>query len=83
MIKTCWCEHNPSATIFVDEEEWLFVGAWIYEHWNIIGGLSFLPKDNNIYPLQPYEEINEEKYYYGMEKSKNPYIAEFIMEQVE
>ncbi len=63
MMKTCWCEHNPSATIFVKEEEWLEVGAWIYKYWNIIGGLSFLPKDNNIYPLAPYEEISEEEYY--------------------
>lgn len=62
MLKTKWCEHNPSATIFVNEDEWLEVGAWVYKYWDIIGGLSFLPKDTNIYPLAPYEEITEEEY---------------------
>ncbi len=62
MLKTKWCEHNPSCTIFVNEDEWLEVGAWVYKYWDIIGGLSFLPKDTNIYPLAPYEEISEEEY---------------------
>lgn len=62
MLKISWCEHNPSATIFVNEDEWLDVGAWVYKNWNVIGGLSFLPKDTNIYPLAPYEEIKEEEY---------------------
>ncbi len=62
ILKTKWCEHNPSCTIFVNEDEWLEVGAWVYKYWDIIGGLSFLPKDTNIYPLAPYEEISEEDY---------------------
>lgn len=62
MIKTCWCEHNPSVTIFVAESEWIDIGAWVYKNWDLIGGLSFLPKDTNIYPLAPYEEINKETY---------------------
>lgn len=62
MLKTCWCEHNPSCTVFVNEDEWLEVGSWVYKNWELIGGLSFLPKDNNIYPLAPYEEITKKKY---------------------
>lgn len=62
MLKVHWCEHNPSCTVFVDEDEWLDVGAWVYKNWDIIGGLSFLNKSNNIYQLQPYEEISEELY---------------------
>lgn len=62
MLKDCWCEHNPSCTIFVGGEEWVTAAAWVYENWDIIGGLSFLPKDTNIYPLAPYEEITEEEF---------------------
>lgn len=62
MIKLDWCEHNDSCTIFVKEDEWLEVGAWIYRNWNIVGGLSFLPKDTNIYQLAPFEEITEEEF---------------------
>lgn len=68
MIKTCWCEHNASATIFVSDSEWIEVAAWVYKNWHIIGGLSFLPKDTNIYQLAPYEEITKEKF---EELSKN------------
>jgi ribonucleoside-triphosphate reductase (thioredoxin) len=57
-----WCEHNPSCTIYVEPDEWLEVGNWVYEHWDDIGGLSFLPKDNTVYPLAPYEEITRDTY---------------------
>ena len=62
-IKTNFTEHNPSATIYVKDAEWLAVGNWVYENWNIIGGLSFLPSDDHIYPLAPHEEISESEYY--------------------
>jgi ribonucleoside-diphosphate reductase alpha chain len=62
MYKTCWCEHNPSVTIMVEENEWLETGAWVYKNWDIVGGLSFLPKSDNVYQLAPYEAITEEKY---------------------
>jgi len=62
MVKQCWCDHNPSNTIFVKEDEWLEVGAWIYEHWDEIAGLSFLPYDGGVYQLAPYEEITVEEY---------------------
>lgn len=62
MFKVSWCDHNPSVTIMVEEEEWLAVGSWVYDNWNIIGGLSFLPKSNHIYQLAPFEAITKDEY---------------------
>ena len=61
MFKQFWCDErgNPSCTIYVKETEWLSVLNWIYTNWNFIGGLSFLPYDNGVYQLAPYEEIDE------------------------
>jgi ribonucleoside-diphosphate reductase alpha chain len=57
-----WCDHNPSVSIYVKEEEWLEVLAWIHKHWNICNGLSFFPSDDHVYKQPPYEEITEEQY---------------------
>ena len=62
MLKDNYTEHNPSITISVDDNEWLVVGNWVYENWDIIGGLSFLPKSDHVYKLPPYEEIKRLKY---------------------
>jgi ribonucleoside-diphosphate reductase alpha chain len=64
-----WCEHNPSITVYVRECEWMKVGAWVYEHFDEVGGVSFLPAidDDHIYQQPPYEEISEEKYSQLME----------------
>jgi ribonucleoside-diphosphate reductase alpha chain len=62
MVKLNWTEHNPSATISVGEEEWVAVVAWLYDNWDIIGGLSFLPRDNHVYRLAPYESIDKKTY---------------------
>lgn len=61
-LKRFYTEHNPSCTIYVEEDEWLAVGAWVWEHWDEVGGLAFLPKDGGIYELAPYEEITKEEY---------------------
>ena len=64
-IMSAWCGergHNQSATIYVKEEEWAAVGAWVYENFNHITGLSFLPYDGGNYELAPYEEIDELEY---------------------
>lgn len=61
-VKLNYTEHNPSVTISVGEDEWLKVGNWVYENWEIIGGLSFLPRDNHVYQLAPYEAIDKETY---------------------
>jgi ribonucleoside-diphosphate reductase alpha chain len=61
MLKVCWCDHNPSCTIYVKEHEWVSVAAWVYENFDILSGVSFLPDDNN-YSQAPYEELSEEEY---------------------
>lgn len=62
MVKTNYTEHNPSVTVYVADDEWIAVANWIYNNWEYVGGLSFLPKDNHVYDLAPYEEITEERY---------------------
>jgi ribonucleoside-triphosphate reductase len=62
MWKLYWTEHNPSCTIYVGEDEWDIVHQWVRDNWDIIGGLSFLPRDNHIYQLAPYEEITEDEF---------------------
>lgn len=62
LVKENYTEHNPSVTISVGEDEWLDVGNWVYKNWEIVGGLSFLPRFDHVYQLAPYEEIDEKKY---------------------
>jgi len=57
-----WCEHNASMTVYVKEDEWFEVGNWVYKHWDIINGVSFLPYDGGHYELAPYEEIDRYTY---------------------
>lgn len=60
--KVNYTEHNPSITVYVRESEWMEVGAWVYKHWDKVGGISFLPWDGGVYNLAPYEEITEDEY---------------------
>lgn len=60
--KQHWTEHNPSCTIHVREQEWLDVAAWVWKHFNEIGGISFLPHSDHIYKQAPYTEIDESTY---------------------
>lgn len=62
MVKTHYTEHNPSVTVSIGEDEWIGVANWVYANWDIVGGLSFLPRDNHVYPLAPYEAITKERY---------------------
>ncbi|MFA5737148.1 MAG: ATP cone domain-containing protein [Candidatus Paceibacterota bacterium] len=62
MLKKNYTEHNPSVTISVGDDEWLRVGNWLYENWDLVGGLSFLPRNDYVYKLAPYEEITKERY---------------------
>jgi ribonucleoside-triphosphate reductase len=57
-----WCEHKPSVSIYVKEDEWLKVGSWVYDNFDIMSGVSFFPHDNHVYQQAPYEEISEEEY---------------------
>jgi len=62
IVKEYYTEHNPSVTISVGDDEWLLVANWIYQNWDLVGGLSFLPRSNHVYQLAPYEEITKERY---------------------
>jgi len=62
MVKVNFTEHNPSVTISIGEDEWIEAGNWVYKNWDIIGGLSFLPRSNHVYQLAPYEVINKQQY---------------------
>ena len=57
-----WCEHKPSITVFVGDDEWMDVGAWVYKNMASLSGVSFLPRDTGSYRQAPYEEIDETKY---------------------
>ena len=61
-VKLNYTEHNPSATISVSEDEWIGVVDWIQKNWDIIGGLSFLPRYDHVYRLAPYESIDKKRY---------------------
>ena len=62
MLREFYTEHNPSITISVMESEWLDTAAWVYKHFDNIGGLSFLPTSDYVYQLAPYEDIDKDTY---------------------
>lgn len=57
-----WCEHNPSITVNVREEEWLSVGAWVYENFDAVCGVTFLPMFEHVYEQAPYMDLTEAEY---------------------
>jgi ribonucleoside-diphosphate reductase alpha chain len=57
-----WCEHKPSVTVTVRDDEWLDVGAWVYRHFDEVSGISFLPHSDHSYKQAPYQEISEREY---------------------
>ena len=62
MYQRYWCEHKPSVTISVKEDEWMDVGAWVWRHFDEVSGVSFLPWDGGSYRQAPYEECSKEVY---------------------
>ena len=57
-----WCEHKPSVTISVKEDEWMEVGSWVYEHFDEVSGISFLPFSEHTYKQAPYQDCTVEEY---------------------
>jgi len=57
-----WCEHKPSITISVKEEEWMEVGAWVYGNFDMMSGVSFLPMSDHTYRQAPYQDCTKEQY---------------------
>lgn len=62
IFKKYWCEHNPSITVYVREDEWMEVGAWVYRNFDQVGGVSFLPHTDHAYRQAPYTECTAEEY---------------------
>jgi ribonucleoside-triphosphate reductase len=62
MYQLHWCEHKPSITVYVKEEEWLEVGAWVYENFDVMSGVSFLPHSDHSYKQAPYQEVDKKTY---------------------
>ena len=57
-----WCEHKPSVTISVKEEEWFEVGAWVYKNFDLMSGVSFLPYSEHTYKQAPYQDCDEKQF---------------------
>ena len=57
-----WSEHSVSVTVYVKEDEWLEVGAWVYRNFDYVTGVSFLPYSEHTYMQAPYEDISEQEY---------------------
>ena len=57
-----WCEHKPSITAYIREHEWMEVGSWVYKHFDIVSGISFLPYDGGTYKQAPYTDCTKEEY---------------------
>jgi len=62
IYQECWCEHKPSVTITVREQEWMEVGAWVFKHFDDISGVSFLPHSDHTYKQAPYQECSKRDY---------------------
>ena len=64
MLAEDWCEHKPSMTCYIPEDEWPYVGWWIWDNWDMVNGISFLPSadDGHVYEQAPYEDITKEQY---------------------
>ena len=57
-----WCEHKPSVTVTVRDHEWMEVGAWVYKHFDLCSGISFLPHSDHTYAQAPYQECTAAEY---------------------
>lgn len=69
IYKLYWTDHNPSVTINVKDDEWIEVAAWVYENWDDVGGISFLPYSDHIYKQAPYIDLTKNEYDEWVKKS--------------
>ena len=76
-----WCEHKPSVTISVRDEEWLEVGAWVYKHFDEISGISFLPHSDHSYVQAPYQECTKEDYQKLLKETPNSIDFKELIEE--
>jgi ribonucleoside-diphosphate reductase alpha chain len=83
MVKENYTEHNPSITISVSDNEWLKVANWVYDNWDIVGGLSFLPRADFVYKLAPFEEIDSKVYEEMAKRFKNIDFSKIVTYEYE
>ena len=62
IYQDAWCEHKPSVTISVKEDEWMGVGNWVWDNFDNISGISFLPFSEHTYKQAPYQDCSKEEY---------------------
>jgi ribonucleoside-diphosphate reductase alpha chain len=62
VYKQHWTEHDPSITVSVKEHEWIGVANWVYNNWDIVGGISFMPYADHVYQQAPYTDTDESGY---------------------
>jgi ribonucleoside-diphosphate reductase alpha chain len=62
VYQRAWCEHKPSITVSVKEDEWMDVGAWVYKNFDEVSGISFLPHSDHSYKQAPYQEVDKAEY---------------------
>lgn len=73
-LQDYWCEHKPSATVNVREEDWMDVGSWVYRNFDSLSGVSFLPYDGGSYKQAPYTAVTEEEFNNWAEAHPQPSI---------
>lgn len=61
-VREHFTDHNPSVTVLVGPDEWVPVLGWIHAHWDRLAGLAFLPRNEHVYPLAPFEQIDAAEY---------------------
>jgi len=83
MYQQCWCEHKPSVTISVKDEDWMAVGAWVWKNFDDISGISFLPYDGGTYRQAPYEECTKELYEDMLAKMPEEIFWDRLIEEVD
>jgi len=76
-----WCEHKPSVTISVKDDEWMAVGAWVWKHFDEMSGVSFLPFSDHTYQQAPYEDCTKEQYETLLAQMPTISWEEFIEEE--
>lgn len=69
-----WCEHKPSITVTVKDEEWPEVGAWVYKHFDEVSGVSFLPHTDHTYAQAPYQDLTPAEYHKWVDQNPMPQV---------
>lgn len=83
MVKEHYTEHNPSVTVSVGDNEWIIVADWVYENWDIVGGLSFLPRSDYVYKLAPYEAIDKARFEEMLKRFDNIDFSKIVVYEKE